>query len=104
MLTTKQLFYVAQIFYKLTINLTKASILLLYLRIFVQRWFRISSYILMTLILAYMVATTGASIWQCNPIAGAWDKSLRPKCISLTKNWYANAGFEIGRASCRERV
>jgi hypothetical protein len=90
-----KLFYVAQIFYKLTINLTKASILLLYLRIFVQRWFRICSYILMALTLAYMVATTGASIWQCSPIAGAWDKSLRPNCISLTKNWYANAGFAI---------
>ncbi len=85
----------AQIFYKITINLTKTSILLLYRRIFVQRWFRISSLVLMSLVMAYMVATTAASIWQCSPIAGAWDRSLQPKCISLTKNWYANAGFAI---------
>ena len=90
-----QLFYVAQIFYKITINLTKTSILLLYLRIFIQRWFRICSYTLMGFILAYMVATVCASIWQCNPIAGAWDKSTHPECISLTNNWYANAGFSI---------
>ncbi|KAM0276122.1 hypothetical protein ACHAQH_007048 [Verticillium albo-atrum] len=90
-----QLFYVAQIFYKLTINLTKTSILALYLRIFVQRWFRICSYVLVGIILSYMVATTASSIFQCNPISGAWDKSSKPSCIDLTKNWYANAGFSI---------
>lgn len=90
-----QLFYVAQIFYKVAINLTKTSILLLYLRIFVQRWFRICCYILMGIILSYMVATVASSIWQCSPIEGAWDKSIKPTCISLTKNWFANAGFSI---------
>ncbi|EGY21643.1 hypothetical protein VD0002_g6124 [Verticillium dahliae] len=90
-----KLFYVAQIFYKLTINLTKASILALYLRIFVQRWFRICCYVLVSIILAYMVATTASSIFQCSPISGAWDKSSKPTCIDLTKNWYANAGFSI---------
>lgn len=90
-----KLFYVAQIFYKLTINLTKASILLLYLRIFIQKWFRICCYTLMAIILSYMVATTASSIWQCTPIRGAWDKSIGPTCISLTHNWYANAGFSI---------
>ncbi|OAA49283.1 hypothetical protein NOR_01206 [Metarhizium rileyi] len=90
-----KLFYVAQIFYKITINLTKASIVLLYLRIFVQRWFRICCYVLLGLFVAYMIATVAASIWQCNPIEGAWDKSMKPTCISLTKNWYANAGYSI---------
>jgi hypothetical protein len=94
-LMTLKLFYVAQIFYKLTINLTKASILLLYLRIFVQRWFRICCYVLLSFILAYMVATTASSIFQCTPIRGAWDKSIGPTCINLTTNWYANAGFSI---------
>ncbi|KAF7545136.1 hypothetical protein G7Z17_g9410 [Cylindrodendrum hubeiense] len=49
-----KLFYIAQIFYKFTINLTK-----------------------------------------CSPIEGAWNKTIGPKCINLTKNWYANAGFSI---------
>lgn len=90
-----QFFYVSQIFYKLTINLTKSSILLLYLRIFVQRWFRICCYLLLGIVLVYMVATTASSIWQCSPVEGAWDKSTRAKCISLTRNWYANAGYSI---------
>ncbi|UKZ79582.1 hypothetical protein TrVFT333_007340 [Trichoderma virens FT-333] len=88
-------FYVAQIFYKLTINLTKMSIVLLYLRIFVQKWFRISCYILLGIVTAYCIASTSTSIWQCNPIRGAWDKSVKPTCISLTMNWYANAGYSI---------
>ncbi|KAK5990810.1 Wortmanamides biosynthesis cluster C-like protein [Cladobotryum mycophilum] len=90
-----KLFYVAQIFYKLTINLTKTSILLLYLRIFVQKWFRICCYVLIGIVLTYMVASTAVSIWQCTPIRGAWDKSIKPTCVDLTKNWYANAGFSI---------
>ncbi|KAF5012230.1 hypothetical protein FDECE_1689 [Fusarium decemcellulare] len=90
-----ELFYVAQIFYKLTINLTKISILLLYLRIFVQQWFRFCCFTLMAFITCYMIATTASSIWQCSPIRGAWDKSVQPTCINLTRNWYANAGFSI---------
>lgn len=49
----------------------------------------------MGIILSYMVATVASSIWQCSPIEGAWDKSIKPTCISLTKNWFANAGFSI---------
>ncbi|KAF6817542.1 integral membrane protein [Colletotrichum musicola] len=94
-LMTLKLFYVAQIFYKVTINLTKASILLLYLRIFVQQYFRVLCYVLLGIILAYMVATSASSIWQCSPIPRAWDKTIPGTCISLTKNWYANAGFSI---------
>lgn len=49
----------------------------------------------MGIILTYMVVSTGLSIWQCQPIRGAWDKSIHPTCINLTKNWYANAGYSI---------
>ncbi|KAI0139584.1 integral membrane protein [Hypoxylon sp. NC0597] len=93
---TLKLYYVAQAFYKLTLNLTKASVILLYLRIFLQRWFRRSCYVLLAIILSYMVATTASSIWQCTPISRAWDKSVPGTCISITGNWYANAGFSIG--------
>ncbi|KAK4160185.1 integral membrane protein, partial [Cladorrhinum sp. PSN259] len=94
-LITLKLFYVAQAFYKLAINLTKTSILLLYLRIFPFRWFQLTCHVLITLILLYMVGTTASSIWQCTPIPRAWDKSIPGTCISITANWYANAGFSI---------
>jgi hypothetical protein len=69
--------------------------LLLYLRIFVQKWFRITCYVLLGIVLAYMVATFASSVWQCTPIPRAWDKSIPGTCISITGNWYANAGFSI---------
>ncbi|KAM0282120.1 hypothetical protein ACHAQH_003160 [Verticillium albo-atrum] len=93
---TMKLFYVAQIFYKLTINLTKSSILLLYLRLFsLRRSFRIACLTLLTVILLYCLATTASSIFQCTPVPRAWDRSIPGSCISLTYNWYANAVFSI---------
>ncbi|KAF4490243.1 integral membrane [Fusarium agapanthi] len=33
---------------------------------------------------------------KSKPLRGAWDKSIQSTCISLNKNWHANAGFSIG--------
>lgn len=93
--TALKLFHVAIIFYKLATNLTKASILLFYLRSFCQKWFRATNYTLLAIILGYMVAGTASSIWQCSPVARAWDDTINGSCIDTTANWYANAGFSI---------
>lgn len=90
-----QLYYIAQIFYKLTINLAKISMLLLYLRIFVHRWFRRCCFALIGLVTCYMIVSITLSICQCHPISGAWDKSTAPTCIDLEKAWLANAGFSV---------
>ncbi|KAJ5982847.1 hypothetical protein N7481_004946 [Penicillium waksmanii] len=84
-----------QAFYKLTMNMTKMSILMLYLRIFIQRWFRMVCYALLCIIASYMVAAFFASIFQCIPVAKAWNKAIPGSCIDITTNWYANAGFSI---------
>lgn len=90
-----KLFFISQAFYKLTMNMTKMSILMLYLRIFIQRWFRIICYVLLCVIASYMVAAFFASIFQCTPVARAWNKTIPGSCIDITANWYANAGFSI---------
>ena len=90
-----QLFFISQAFYKLTMNLTKMSIQLLYLRIFIQKWFRIICHVLLVIITSYMVAAFLASVFQCTPVPRAWDKTIAGKCIDITTNWYANAGFSI---------
>lgn len=91
-----QLFYIAQIFYKLTMNLTKISILLLYMRIFaVFTWFRRVGRVLIGIVTAYMIAAFFASVFQCTPVKRAWDRSTPGTCISIEQNWYANAGFSI---------
>ncbi|CAG7946893.1 unnamed protein product [Penicillium nalgiovense] len=94
-LMTLKLFFVSQAFYKLTMNMTKMSILMLYLRIFIQRWFRITCYALLFIITSYMVAAFFASIFQCTPVVRAWNKTIPGSCINITTNWYANAGFSI---------
>lgn len=89
------MFFVSQVFYKLTINTTKMSILFLDLRIFLQRWFRIACYILLAIVASYMIAAFFASVFQCTPVPRAWNKTIAGTCINITTNWYANAGFSI---------
>ena len=85
----------SQIFYKCSINLTKASILLLYLRLFVQKPFRLMCWILLGFVVAYGIATTLVSTFQCTPVQRAWNKALPGHCVDTTIFWYANAGFSI---------
>lgn len=75
--------------------MTKASILLLYLRIFLQKPFRFACWVMVAIVTAYGIASTMASIFQCTPIPRAWNKSISGTCISITTNWYANAGYSI---------
>lgn len=89
------MFYLDQIFYKLTINLTKLSILFLYLRIFSQRWFRLTCYACIILVAGYAIASILVTIFQCTPVARVFDKKLPGTCINITAFWYANAIYNI---------
>ena len=95
-LSIPQYFYICQITYKASINLTKASILLLYLRIFGNiRWFKWCCWFLLASVIIYCVASVAATIWQCTPIVRAFDKTVDGTCIDNIQFWYANAGFSI---------
>jgi hypothetical protein len=86
----------AQVTYKAAINLVKCCILLLYLRLFnVVRWFRLSSWGLLTIVAMYCTASIMATIFQCNPVIRAFDKDTPGTCIDTAKFWFANAGFSI---------
>ena len=101
---TLELYFYAQIFYKVTFGLTKVSILLLYLRVFgVWRFFRWLCWLMIGLVMSFTIASVIASIFQCSPVSYAFNKVLpagqHGSCIDLTKFWYANAGFNIGSDS-----
>jgi len=51
---------------------TKISILAFYLRIFPDRTFRISTFILMGIIIATLIAFLPSIIWECDPVSNAW--------------------------------
>lgn len=91
------MFYLDQIFYKFTINLTKLSVLVLYLRIFSQRWFRLTCLACIFLVVLYTTASVLATIFQCTPVSFAWDKTTTPygRCISYSGFWYANAIYNL---------
>lgn len=86
-----QTFWVVQIIYKFTINLTKSSILLLYLRIFPNKPFRRAVYVLLVYVVGYATSSIVVTVLQCTPVARAWDRTLPGSCINLTAFWYANA-------------
>ncbi|KAI8962143.1 hypothetical protein F5Y11DRAFT_324019 [Daldinia sp. FL1419] len=89
-------FYLCQVTYKACINLTKASILLLYLRIFSNtKWFRCACRFMLLIVVTYCIASVTATIFQCTPITKAFDKSMKGICIDNGKFWYANSGFSI---------
>lgn len=86
----------SQVTYKASINLTKCSILLLYLRLFkIVSWIRWACWGLLACVIIYCVSSMIATIFQCDPIVKAFNKSLPGTCIDLAKFWYANAGFSI---------
>jgi hypothetical protein len=89
------MFYLDQIFYKFTINLTKLSILFLYLRIFSQRWFRRTCYACITVVSGYAIASILVTIFQCTPVVRVFDKKIHGTCINITAFWYANAIYNI---------
>lgn len=95
---TLELYFYAQILYKINIGLTKISILMLYLRVFgVTRWFKILCWVVIGIVIAFTTASVTTSIFQCSPVKYAYDKSGgNGTCIDLTKFWYGNAGYNIG--------
>ncbi|RSL39609.1 hypothetical protein CEP53_013930 [Fusarium sp. AF-6] len=93
---TLKFFFVCQVSYKACINLTKCSIVLLYLRIFGKvRWFKWLCWGLVAIVAMYAVSSIVATIFQCTPVRRAYNKAVPGTCIDNGKFWYANAGFSI---------
>jgi len=73
-----------QIFYFCSAALFKSSLILLYYRIFgVSKGFRKALLVAWIIVLCYFVANLLAAIFECNPIAAYWDKSIPGgKCVN----------------------
>jgi hypothetical protein len=101
------MFYLGQIFYKFTINLTKLSILTLYLRIFIQTWFVRTCWCCFAVVSIYATASVLATVFQCTPINWFWDRfaspplgngdpgAPTPSCINTTVFWLCSAVYNI---------
>ncbi|KAL7797373.1 putative PTH11-typeG-protein-coupled receptor [Trichoderma ceciliae] len=93
--TALRWFFIAQTPYKVTVCLNKVATILFYLRIFVTKKFRIVAYTVMGIVVAWSIGAVGSTIFQCVPIAGAWDKSIDATCINSDIFWVAYAVMNI---------
>jgi hypothetical protein len=53
--------------------------------------------VIIAFVIASGLAFVFAIIFQCNPIAGAWDKTLSSKCIDVNALAFANSGVSIAQ-------
>jgi hypothetical protein len=90
-----QLFYFIQIAYVFVQVLTKVSLLLFLLRIFPQRWFRITVKITLAVIILHGLVFVMVVSFQCLPIHAFWDRWVDGKCLDAQAFTYAGASFSI---------
>jgi len=67
-----KVYYFDEDLYLTCLPLVKISMLLFYLRIFPQKWFRISCFVTMGACAGYAIAFLLVSVFQCRPISFAW--------------------------------
>lgn len=92
---TLKMIFVAQTPYKATVCLNKGAATLLHLSLFVTKSVHICCYIVMIIMVGYGVGGIGATIWQCIPVAGAWDKWIEANCIDSNKFWVGYAVLNV---------
>ncbi|KAH8695604.1 putative integral membrane protein [Talaromyces proteolyticus] len=93
-----QLFYGGELVYYINVGLTKISLLILYLRLFVTQSYnklRLLTWVLLYFTTAVTITWTFCIMLQCNPVALAWDKTLKGTCINMTAVFYSHAGINI---------
>ncbi|OIW26664.1 hypothetical protein CONLIGDRAFT_683625 [Coniochaeta ligniaria NRRL 30616] len=91
-----QLMLIDHIFGSCATTFTKLSIVASYLRIFPYRGLRILMYATAAVTIALFVASIFTTIFQCMPIAAAWDFTItNAKCYKLVDYLYSSTAVNI---------
>lgn len=81
---TGQILYFELLAYSFAIPLPKLVLLLFYVRIFSNPRFKLAAYAVVSFVIAWCPAVFFTDLFQCSPIALAWDKSIRGgACINV---------------------
>lgn len=91
----KQRLWVAIPFYNASLSTTKLSILFQYLRIFPNRRFRLSCYLVISLVVAFGIWAVVSGFLNCVPVERFWDDSVQGHCLSFAGVWLFNASFNM---------
>jgi hypothetical protein len=93
---TSKILLVCQVLYATAITSTKLSIIATYLRVLPNRKLHRLLYCTGALILGLWVCSVFVTIFQCNPVRGAWDFDLEgSRCIHIQTYFYIASGFNI---------
>ncbi|MCJ1424813.1 hypothetical protein MMC29_002701 [Sticta canariensis] len=88
--------FVAETLFCMATAASKISILLFYLRIFPGWTFRLVTWAVILVAIAYGLGTALANLFGCWPIYKAWDLDIsNSSCIHRLALYYANAGLGI---------
>lgn len=83
------------IFFNLSTGLTKASILVQYLRVFKTFKFRIACWCIVAVLGIYTTWSVFGNIFTCIPVEAFWKDNVPGKCMNLYAMWFTNAGMNI---------
>lgn len=98
MISTKHLIvYISENLYVIDLALSKISIVVFYLRIFPDNWFRYAALVTIVMITISTTIIFLMTVFSCHPVAYFWDKNLRGKCIDINSLAYANSGMSIAQ-------
>lgn len=87
------LLYILDWFYVPSNMLSRMSVVILYLRIFTNRWARIACWAVMAFLAGNCLSMIIAAQLECTPLAFTWDKTIEGgKCFDLLL-WYQLANF-----------
>ncbi|PVH86400.1 hypothetical protein DL98DRAFT_567785 [Cadophora sp. DSE1049] len=88
--------YIAESFYVITLAATKISVLLLYLRIFPHRSFRIATSATIGMIALSTTIIFFMTVFSCHPVAFFWNRDIRSgTCMDVNALAYANSAMSI---------
>ncbi|KAL5337307.1 hypothetical protein BJX70DRAFT_248425 [Aspergillus crustosus] len=93
--TQLKLLWITVPIYNLTLNLTKISMVLLYMRLFPTRTYRIVLTVLLVLIVCSGLWMVLGTLLICIPVQAFWDRSIPHTCLSRGLVWYFNSGLQI---------
>ncbi|MCJ1344611.1 hypothetical protein MMC31_002814 [Peltigera leucophlebia] len=80
--------YVFAVINCFSVMFPKLAMLCFFLRIFIERWHRVTCYILMGVLVATAVATLAANLAQCIPLKVLWGTTeAAEKCINQQLLW-----------------
>ncbi len=84
-------FWIAQVAYKLVVCLNKVSVTLFSKRIFTTRPFQIACWCVLAILIGWGIGALFATIFQCVPVEGSWNPTIKATCIDKDAFWTAYA-------------